>query len=687
MFPLPSRPKLRWRLPLQRPFAAALLALLGGCGGGGGTTTAAEPPAARNDAALAPARSGELLGYVKTRLQARGPLGSVGNAANTGNNSGFVLSAGPAWLSSAVSASGTVVSNSGSVVQEAGVDEADLLKTDGTRFYALHAMAGAAAGQPFARLDLYRRDAAGRAQAAGSATLVNGDAAWTATRGLLLADGLARVAVVAESNANVVGSPCPPGSACLTTLLPYVPVAPKVHLQLLDASQPAALPKPDRISIDGRLVGARQIGRMLYVVASHTPALAYDQLAPTASAAARAEALQRLTLAEVLPRISINDGEAVPLVAETDCWLQTANASQQVVLTTVTAIDLGAPAWPRSSRCFAGGTEAIYLAAGGSLYLATTRDEVQTLSDGRLRFAPTARTDLHKLGVDGSAIAYRASGSVGGHLGWDPARRPYRLSEHNGDLRVLSFTGSEGWASVDDAATLAASPATLTVLRERTSGASDASLQPLATLPSAQRPAAIGKAGEQVYGVRFAGERAYVVTFRRTDPLYVLDLSDPADPRVGGELQVSGFSDWLYPLDGGLLFGVGRDASADGRVLGVKLALFDVQDAAQPRLLDSRTHGGAGSLTALDSSAQGIGLQAVAGGVRIALPMLLVTEGASLPQQQVRRYEVDRATRRLSERPVVELGSGWADIGAVRSLPLGEQLFVLQDDGLQTLDW
>lgn len=672
MFPLPSPPKLRWMLPL----AAALLALLGACGGGG--TPATDPPSARNDAALAPARSGDLLDYVKTRLQSRAPLG-------LGGSGGFVLSAGPAWLSSAVSASGTVVSNSGSVVQEAGVDEADLLKTDGTRFYALHALAGAAAGQAFARLDLYGRDAAGRAQALGSATLVNDDAGWTVTRGLLLADGLARVAVVAESSSSIVGSPCPPGAACLAALLPYVPVAPKVHLQLLDASQPAALPRPERLSIDGRLVGARQIGRMLYVVASHTPPLAYDLLPATASAADRAQALQRLTLAELLPRISVDGGEAVPLLAETDCWLQTANASQQVVLTTVTAIDLGSPSWARSSRCFAGGTEAIYLAAGGSLYLATTRDEVQTLSDGRLRFAPTARTDLHKLRVDGGTIAYRASGSVGGHLGWDAARRPYRLSEHNGDLRVLSFTGSEGWATLGDAATRAASPATLSVLRER---AGDASLQPLATLPSAQRPAAIGKAGEQVYGVRFAADRAYVVTFRRTDPLYVLDLSDPADPRIGGELQVSGFSDWLYPLDGGLLFGVGRDATADGRVLGVKLALFDVQDAARPRLLDSRTHGAAGSLTALDGSAQGIGLQALAGGVRIALPALLLADGgAGEPQQQVLRYEVDFAARRLAGRPAVELGRGWADIGAVRSLPLGDQLFVLQASGLQTLDW
>ncbi|MFT3817510.1 MAG: beta-propeller domain-containing protein [Rubrivivax sp.] len=240
-------------MTIPKCLALVAAALLSACGGGGGSTPVADPPAARNDAALAAARSGELLDYVRTRLQSRAPAGS-------GSNGGFVLSAGPAWLSSAVSASGTVVSNSGSVVQEAGVDEPDLLKTDGTRFYALHALAGAAAGQPFARLDVYGRDAAGRAQPIGSTELVNGDAGWTVTRGLLLADGLPRVAVVAESNASAVGSPCPPGAACLTLLLPYVPVAPKVHLQLLDASRPESLPKPERLTIDGRLVGTRQIG-------------------------------------------------------------------------------------------------------------------------------------------------------------------------------------------------------------------------------------------------------------------------------------------------------------------------------------------------------------------------------------------------------------------------------------------
>jgi len=668
--PIPTRAR-RIALPSLAVLTLAIVAavLLVACGGGGGSTTA--PPPVQNDASLATARSGELLGYVRARLQARGPQGAAAEQADA-----------PAWFQTTVSAGGTV-SRSGTVVQEPGVDEEDLLKTDGTRLYALQPlMSTGQPGSAYARLDVYAPNAAGRPQPLGHTTLNSADGAWMVTRGLLLADDLPRLAVVAESMSDPLASPCPPGAACLTALLPYVPQRPRLHVHLLDAAQPAALPRPERLEIDGRLVGSRQIGRMLYLVASHVPQLAFDQLPANASAAERQAALDRLTLGEVLPTIRVNGGPAQPLVAETDCWLQPANASKQIAVTTITAIDLGSPTWARSSRCFVGGTEALYLSPA-SLYLATSRQDVQTLANGRLAFAPEARTDLHKFAIAGSSIAYRGSGSVTGHLGWDRERAPYRMSEHNGDLRVLTFTGTLGWISATDAASMAPSPATLTVLRE----GANATLQTLATLPNAQRPAPIGKPGEQVYAVRFAGDRAYVVTFRQVDPLYVLDLSNPADPRTAGELQVPGFSDWLYPLDGGLLFGVGKDANERGEVLGVKVALFDVRDAASPRLLDSRRFGERGSVTTLDYSAHGLALQATGGVTRLALPMLLTQPGGAEPLQQLQRFEVDGSARSLTLRPAFDLGRGWADIAGARSLLLGSQVHLLRDGQLQTWDW
>jgi uncharacterized secreted protein with C-terminal beta-propeller domain len=91
--------------------------------------------------------------------------------------------------------------------------------------------------------------------------------------------------------------------------------------------------------------------------------------------------------------------------------------------------------------------------------------------------------------------------------------------------------------------------------------------------------------GERIYGVRFLGDLGYVVTFRQTDPLYVVDLRDPTRPRVRGELKVTGYSAYLHPIGDDLLLGLGQDASEQGRPLGSQLSLFDVSDLRRPTRL------------------------------------------------------------------------------------------------------
>jgi hypothetical protein len=93
--------------------------------------------------------------------------------------------------------------------------------------------------------------------------------------------------------------------------------------------------------------------------------------------------------------------------------------------------------------------------------------------------------------------------------------------------------------------------------------------------------------GESIYSVRFVGPTGYVVTFRQTDPLYVVDLGDPAEPRVAGELKITGYSAYLHPLGEGRLLGVGREATEEGMVTGAQVTLFDVSDPANPRAIDS----------------------------------------------------------------------------------------------------
>ena len=91
---------------------------------------------------------------------------------------------------------------------------------------------------------------------------------------------------------------------------------------------------------------------------------------------------------------------------------------------------------------------------------------------------------------------------------------------------------------------------------------------------------------ENLYSVRFAGNRAYFVTFLRTDPLFVVDLSSPTDPVLLGELHVPGFSDHIQPLDENHLFTIGSDADEmTGRMGGLQVSIFDVSDSANPLLL------------------------------------------------------------------------------------------------------
>jgi len=92
----------------------------------------------------------------------------------------------------------------------------------------------------------------------------------------------------------------------------------------------------------------------------------------------------------------------------------------------------------------------------------------------------------------------------------------------------------------------------------------------------------LGK-GERIYAVRFLGTRAFVVTFRQIDPFYTLDMTDPANPKVVGELKIPGFSNYLHPIgDGNLILAVGQDADEEGRVNGLQIAMYDVTDFANP---------------------------------------------------------------------------------------------------------
>jgi hypothetical protein len=645
--------------------------LLGACGGGGGGDV--PPGRSPGDAALKASQPGELLAFVKTKLQQR--------VATPTPSFGGVLAAAPPPATAAAADSRA---RSETLVQEQGVDEGDLVKTDGATLYTLHPGPTAGGVPAMGQLTTYRRAADGSLSPAGSMVLPPpADNAGLAS-GMYHAAAARRLAVLSMAWKTTPLPGCV-GPCADLSLVPPQWVSNSTLLDMVSVADPAAPALAHSVSIEGRLMDSRVIDNTLYLVTVHAPRLAVEALPPDATAAQRAAALDQLAIGDVLPKLRVDGGPAQPLVADTDCYLQPSNASLALEITTVTAFDLASPALPRASRCFVGGSEALYMSPG-SLYLATTRHAYGPAGE-RISYPPQIRTDLHKFALDAMAVTYRASGEVAGHLGWDAQRKSYRLSEHNGDLRVLTFTGERGWFFIADADSPSApppSPATLTVLRE-----DGAALRTVGALPNAQRSEAIGKPGEQVYGVRFIGDRGYVVTFRQVDPLYVLDLANPADPRVVGELVMPGFSDHLFPLPQGLLLGIGRDATPTGLVGGVKVALIDVADPARATVLDTRVYGERGSASGLDHSRHGASLLQQGAVTRVGLPLALMRADGTELQQGLVRLEVDASTRTLADKPLLPSAPAgtWGEPWNDRSAQIGDQVYYFSRGSLTGFDW
>ena len=162
------------------------------------------------------------------------------------------------------------------------------------------------------------------------------------------------------------------------------------------------------------------------------------------------------------------------------------------------------------------------------------------------------KTVVHKIALDGRNIEYKTAGEVPGHV-----LNQFSMDEHDGYFRIATTTGS--WR-IETANHLYVLDSGLEVVGK---------VEDLA-------------AGERIYSTRFMGDKGYMVTFRQVDPLFVIDLSSPTNPQVLGYLKVPGVSDYLHPYDDTHIIGIGRDATEEGVMKGMKLALFDVSDFSNP---------------------------------------------------------------------------------------------------------
>ena len=174
------------------------------------------------------------------------------------------------------------------------------------------------------------------------------------------------------------------------------------------------------------------------------------------------------------------------------------------------------------------------------------------------------KTVIHKIEINEGGLKYKISGEVTGIV-----LNQFSMDESGGYFRIAT-TRSRDWSSMNGES--AESYSNLYVL--------DADMKVVGKVEELAE-------GERIYSVRFMQNRAYMVTFRQTDPLFVIGLDDPTNPEVLGELKVPGFSSYLHPYDETTLIGLGKESDENGRITGgVKLSLFDVSDVKNPTEID-----------------------------------------------------------------------------------------------------
>ena len=354
----------------------ALLLTLAACGGG-----EAEAPQP-DSTALAVSQPGELASYVQTRLRSQAAGAMVTTA-------GMPV---PAFVDATSSAA---PARSGTLLQEPGVDEADLIQSDGARIYTLQPPAS---NETASRLSVHTRAANGSAPRSASLLLPNDGASNISVDGMVLHQAQRALGVVSQHWTSA-----PLAAVCLgcTSLVAQQWMRSSVQVLRVDLADASGARAGERIDIDGQLVGTRRIGDWLYVVSTHNPLLPTDLLPSGATAAEREAAIARISAADVLPRMRRNGGASEALLGDTDCYVQRSNASATVQITTITLFDLRSATLARSSRCFVGGSEALYMSPS-SLYLATARWNYQALSGGSgsamtmLIYPADIRTDIHK---------------------------------------------------------------------------------------------------------------------------------------------------------------------------------------------------------------------------------------------------------------------------------------------------
>jgi inhibitor of cysteine peptidase len=289
------------------------------------------------------------------------------------------------------------------------------------------------------------------------------------------------------------------------------------------------------VSFDGNYFDSRMIGDYVYVIVS-SPINYQGEIE--------------------LPKIS-SDGKDQPTPANEIYYFDVPDYSYN--FTTIISVNTQNDAEEITKETFLiGWTQNIYVSSN-NIYITNTNIYITntTYDDGKILNSmeypeTTEETIIHKISIADGKIEYKSWGEVPGTV-----LNQFSMDEYQGYFRIATTIG---WMENNNVYVL------------------DNDLKVVGKLEGLAP-------GEKIYSARFMGNRAYLVTFKKIDPLFVVDLKDPENPTVLGELKIPGFSDYLHPYDENHIIGVGKNAVDEGSFAwyqGIKIALFDVSDPQNP---------------------------------------------------------------------------------------------------------
>ncbi|RRR96060.1 beta-propeller domain-containing protein [Glycomyces terrestris] len=431
----------------------------------------------------------------------------------------------------------------------------------------------------------------------------------------------------------------------------------------IDRLDPATLGVLDTFAMEGSMVDARMTGGELRLAVSSQPRIEpvqevlYD---PESDAADLEAALAETELEDWIPSFSVN-GEA----GEVDCG-DIAHPDR-----------FGGSAVTVFALPAAGGWEGVaphtVMADGETVHGTADSLYLAHYDYGWTEDEPRAETEIYRFRFDGGEPRLAGDAAVPGSL-----LNQYSLSEYDGHLRVATTENTQvggwwggcgpaadcfgGFAPGDDDEP---SKSTVTVFAVGEDALTETgSVTDLGVT-------------EQIYAVRFLGPTAYVVTFRQTDPLYTVDLSDPAAPVVTGELKITGYSGYLHPVGGDRLLGVGQEATEEGVTTGLQVSLFDTA-ADEAAVLDQYHRPWSNSAVEWDPHAFLYWQDA-------GLAVMPVTEhGEQYTEYRTGVLVLAVGTDSLEEAAWIEqeVAEPYSE-GVVRALVIDGQLWTLSSTGLQ----